>query len=281
MITLMISDDFDLQKIAESGQCFRWYAAGEHTTRLIAADCCLYVTDLEEGRFRMDCGQETFDSFWASYFDLNENYRAIRERVSSSEDPFLWEAMEHEKGIRILRQDPWEMLISFIIAQNRNIPAIRRSIELLCEACGEEKTDSRGVPYFSFPGPEAVCRLSETDLLACKLGYRWKYVHAAAASVLNREIGLDALAALPCGESIQALTGIYGIGNKVASCIALFGLHQLDAFPRDVWINRVLENEYPQGYPFEAYSPYNGVYQQYMFSYYRNRCPVSRQGSSE
>ncbi len=270
-VTIEIQDDFDLHRIAVSGQCFRWSWLNDHTVRIIAADQCVHVTEAGNHLYHFDCDEESFRSFWHPYFDLDEEYRAIREQIDPAADPFLWTAASMETGIRILRQDPWEMLITSVITQNRNIPAIQRSIEMLSEMAGEKKMDNRGMTYYAFPLPERIASLAEDQLIACKLGYRWKYVHAVAEAVHQHRIDLSALRCINCSDAIRELTGLYGIGNKVASCVALFGLHHLDAFPRDVWINRVLENEYPNGYPFEQYSPYNGVYQQYMFAYYRNR----------
>ncbi len=268
---LSIADDFDLRKIGESGQCFRWEQTEKNTWRIIAADRCVYVSGNGGDEFSFDCDEQTFRQFWAPYFDLEENYRFIRQRISPEADPFLWKAMEQEKGIRILRQDSWEMLITSIITQNRNIPAIQRSVELLSEMCGERYTDSRGRAYYSFPQPSRLVKLGEKELKACRLGYRWRYVQSAAAALAEGRIDLQRLKKTDCREAVRELCALYGVGNKVASCAALFGLHQLDAFPRDVWINRVLENEYPGGYPFEEYSPYNGVYQQYMFAFYRTQ----------
>ena len=267
---IAVTDDFDLEKIAASGQCFRWQKVDEKTWRIIAADRCLYISQDADQICQADCDESTFQADWHPYFDLDENYQAIRERVLPEQDPFLWQAMEHEKGIRILRQDPWEMLITSVITQNRYIPAIQHSIELLSQVCGNLRYDTRGCEFYAFPDPDQLITLSEQQLLDCKLGYRWKYVHAVAEAVVEGKIDLPKLRKANCSEAVRQLTGIYGIGNKVANCAALFGLHQLDAFPQDVWINRVLENEYPNGYPFENYSPYNGVYQQYMFAYYRN-----------
>jgi len=268
-----IDDDFDLGKIAESGQCFRWYPVADGTFRIIHGARCVYVERLDSKRFRFDCDDVAFDEVWRQYFDLDESYSAIRERIDAESDPFLWRASEHEKGIRILRQDPWETLISFIISQNRNIPAICRSIEMLAEIAGEKAEDCRGRMYNCFPSAEAVASLTQDMLLQCKLGYRWKYVKAAAEAVLEGLIDLEMLKNADREEAIAALTQLSGVGPKVASCVALFGLHQLDMFPVDTWIRKALSNEYPQGYPFEKYSPYNGVFQQYMFAYYRNRLP--------
>lgn len=266
---LQTNDDFDLEKIAESGQCFRWEKTDDKTYRIPFRSSCLYISSLGEGRFELDCSAKEYEDVWQDYFDLKEDYRHIRKRIDPQEDPFLWKAMEQEKGIRILRQDPWETLISFIISQNKNIPAIRRSVRLLCEACGDQKTDGRGKPYHAFPCAKAVAELSENDLKACRLGYRCAYVRAAAEAVYEGSIDLRKLADLTDADALGKLKELYGVGIKVANCVALFGLHHLNSFPVDVWIRRVLEEEYPEGYPLKEYSPYNGVYQQYMFAYYR------------
>ena len=266
-----IHDDFDPGRIADSGQCFRWEPVEPDTYRIIAGAECLYLTALGENRYELTCSEERFAAFWRSYLDLDEDYTRIRSRIDPASDPFLFLAAEREKGIRILRQDPWEMLVTFIISQNRNIPAIRRSVELLAETCGERRIDSRGKPYFAFPTPSAVAALNEKELTKCRLGYRCRYVRAAAISVLRGEISLEQLMGADEESTLAALTGLLGVGVKVANCVSLFGLHHLNAFPRDVWVNRVLAQEYPGGYPFEAYSPYNGIYQQYMFAWYRHR----------
>lgn len=268
---IQITDDYDLDRIAESGQCFRWVKTALHTYRIIAGKFCLYITELGDSRYELDCTEDEYNRFWLDYFDLREDYHLIRKRIDQGSDQFLWQAAEYEKGIRILQQDPWEMLITSIITQNRNIPAICRSVELLSQCCGEKKTDSKGADYYAFPDPEAIAALSKDDLLACKLGYRWKYVQAAADVIVRGELDLSSLTGADEKSTIAALTRIFGVGEKVANCVSLFGLHHIDAFPVDVWIKRILDQEYPDGYPFEEYSPYNGIYQQYMFAYYRHR----------
>ena len=268
---MRIQDDFDLDRIAESGQCFRWEKKEESSYRIIAGKNCLYITAAEDGCYELDCAEEEYTCFWREYFDLEENYRSIRERIDPERDPFLWQAAEQEKGIRILRQDPWEMLITFIISQNKNIPAIRRCVEMLAGRCGDRMTDARGQEYYGFPEPAAVTALSEDDLMECRLGYRWKYVRAAAEAVAGGELDLNRLITADERKTIAALTGLFGVGTKVANCVSLFGLHHIDAFPIDVWVRRVLAEQYPDGYPYERYSPYNGIYQQYMFACYRHR----------
>ncbi len=268
---LTINDDFDLEKIADSGQCFRWERTGEGAYRVLHQDRCLRIAALGGRRFSLDCSETELETVWRDYFDLDEDYGQIRARIDPAADPFLCAAAERERGIRILRQDPWETLVCFLISQNKNIPAIRRSVALLAEACGTPRTDRAGAEYHTFPGPETVAALDGDALRRCGLGYRCAYVHAAAEAVRTGQLDLERLRDADEPSTLSALTGLYGVGIKVASCVSLFGLHHVDAFPMDVWIRRVLAAAYPNGYPFDAYAPYNGVYQQYMFAYARTR----------
>ena len=267
---ITVEDDLDLKKISESGQCFRWTEISRDEYQIIASDKCLRIKALEENCFDLNCSEEEFKDFWFDYLDLGENYTDIRQRISREKDEFLYRAAEYERGIRILRQDPWEMLITFIISQNKNIPAIRRSVEKLAELSGREMEDQSGVTYFAFPTPDALAGLREEQLKECGLGYRCRYVREAALAVAEGRLNLTNLKLQEEDTAMRTLTGLAGVGKKVASCVSLFGLHHLNSFPIDVWVKRILEEQYPSGYPFEEYSPYNGVYQQYMFDYYRN-----------
>ena len=279
-MVIQIDDDFDLDKLADSGQCFRWEKqAGSSVIlngdkaasyRIISGRDCIHISALGDGCYELDCTEDEYNRFWMNYFDLDENYRDIRDRIDPERDPFLWEAAEREQGIRILRQDPWEMLITFIISQNKNIPAIRRSVELLAEKCGLRRTDSKGRGYYTFPEPAALAELTEKDLSDCSLGYRCRYVHAAAKAVQSGEIDFHLLSETDHDAAVKALTGLFGVGIKVANCVSLFGLHHTDAFPVDVWMKRILAQHYPDGYPYDRYSPYNGIYQQFMFAWYRH-----------
>ena len=166
-----IRDDFDLRRIADSGQCFRWTQTGDGGWRILSGGRCLRIAPLGNGRYALDCTEAEFASVWRDYFDLTEDYAAIRARIDPA-DAFLLAAAAQQQGIRILRQDPWEALVSFIISQNKNIPAIRRAIENLAEACGDMRTDAAGEPFYAFPRPEALAALDEGALRRCGLGYR-------------------------------------------------------------------------------------------------------------
>nr|WP_297769344.1 DNA glycosylase [uncultured Butyrivibrio sp.] len=271
-----IEDDFDLRKIADSGQCFRFNECGDGYS-VVAGDKYVFVrkvtpNDDKTGEtLEFDCSEEEFDTFWKNYFDLDTNYRGIRGLIDAREDEYLYNASEYGTGIRILRQDPWEMLISFIISQRKNIPAIKASIEKICEAAGKKiATDKEGKDVFSFPTPEELSALSIEQLSACSLGYRDKYVKQAAMDVASGAVKLDEWAGLDDAGLMEKLLSLYGVGVKVANCEILFGYHRLDAFPKDVWINKVLDMKYPQGFLFDKYKPYNGVMQQYLFFYSRS-----------
>jgi N-glycosylase/DNA lyase len=285
---LETEDDFDPGKIAASGQCFRWQEEASGF-RVAAFGKMLHLRRLKNGKWRLSCSRRDFDRIWGPYFDLSTDYRGIRAMIPP-EDAFLCRAAEYARGIRILRQDPWETLITFIISQNRNIPAIRRSVELICSAAGTPVSES-GWPssraensvaappsparereiFHAFPTPEQIAGMSGEALDACRLGYRRDYVRRAAEDAASGRLDLSAIAELPEQDQLKRLTEIYGVGKKVAGCVMLFGFHDLNAFPMDVWIRRVLEREYggAEQYPFAQYAPYNGVMQQYLFEYGR------------
>ena len=276
---IQIKDDFDLGKIADSGQCFRFNKCRDGYS-VVAGDKFVFIKQLndEPGKtsdngqwYELSCSEKEYEEFWKEYFDLNTDYRNIRGLIDKQEDEYLYNASEYGKGIRILRQDPWEMLISFIISQRKNIPAIKASIEKICALSGNKiATDPEGNAIYSFPGPDKLAQVSMDELSACSLGYRDKYVHRAALDVASSVCDLESFKKLADPELMDKLLELYGVGIKVANCEILFGYHRLNAFPKDVWINRVLEQRYPKGFLFEKYAPYNGVMQQYLFFYSRS-----------
>jgi len=270
MMKIEIFDDFDLKKIADSGQCFRFNESGDGYM-VTASAKHLFIKKCGEFEYELDCSSDDYENFWKKYFDLELDYRGIRDRIDENEDNYLYRAAEFGKGIRILRQDPWEMLISFIISQRKNIPAIKASIEKLCAAVSRKiGSDNDGNAIYAFPTPEELVELSDDKFSSCSLGYRDKYVKQAALDVVSGAIKLDEWENATDDELMTGLMGLFGVGVKVANCEILFGYHRLNAFPKDVWINRVLELKYPNGFNFEKYAPYNGIMQQYLFYYSRN-----------
>lgn len=264
---IVIHDDLDLKAIAESGQCFRWTPLEDGAFQVIAfGKVRRFSFDEKKKILTVDCGKKEWDDLWYSYLDLDEDYGAVRKAILP-EDPFLQEAAEEGEGIRILRQDIWEMVVTFIISQRKSIPAIRTAVEALSAKAGRPLRGKDGAAGYAFPSISSLRRLTMDELLACGLGYRARYIYNLCRLVTMKE--LEAWRDLPDEELLEALMALPGVGYKVAYCIMLFGYHRTDAFPRDVWILRMLHEWYPEGYPAERYAPWNGLMQQYLFAWYR------------
>ena len=257
-------EDFSIDAIAESGQCFRIVRKSENIWSVVACSRELNIESLGGGEYRFGCSESDFDGIWRSYFDLNTDY-GIYKAAALPDDEYLKTAIAFGSGIRMLRQEPWEMLISFIISQRKSVPAIRTSVERISEHFGIK---IEGSDAYAFPKPEALAGASAEELQVCGLGYRIEYVRNAAQMTACGSLDLDELDKLGTEELIAELMKLKGVGIKVASCVALFGYHRLNTVPVDVWMKRVIENIYHGELP-EEYRQYAGVLQQYMFNYAR------------
>ena len=264
MINIVLSN-FDLYQIANSGQCFRMNKSGDSSYTLIAQNRVLEIEKLGNSMFRFYCDEDDFSKIWYDYFDLGEDYSRFINSIDKN-DSFLVKAADYGSGIRILKQDPWETLITFIISQRKNIPAIKKSVELLSKNYGTEIGDN----LFSFPTPEKIASLNIDLLNKCSLGYRSPYVLKAAQTVSNGDVDLQALCSNDDEKLFEVLNSFYGVGKKVANCIMLFAYHRIAAFPIDVWISRILEKEYNNNFDTNKYDGFAGVIQQYMFYYAQN-----------
>lgn len=276
MITIT-NTDFDIRKIAESGQCFRLNPNSSGYT-LVAKGRLLRLTGTDGG-CALDCSQTEYDAVWRDYFDLGTDYAAIRAQADPA-DTFLRQACDYGTGIRMLRQEPWEMLVSFIISQRKNIPAIKFCVEALCTRYGEP-IDCAGERYFTFPSAERLAALDETHFLDCSLGYRAKYVLSAARMIATGALDLSGIDAMDDDALFSALLTVSGVGEKVANCVMLFGYHRLDRFPRDVWINRIEAREYGGLFPTERYPDTAGILQQYIFYYARSMEYAAQRNADE
>lgn len=258
-------DNFDLQQITDSGQCFRMERLGENLYCVIADG-----NYLEIGKRGTEtifyCAEEEFEVFWKRFFDLEEDYGHWIASVDK-QDGYLCAAVEHGGGIRILRQELWEVTVSFIISQQNNIPRIRKSVDALCRRFGERKESGEGREYYAFPTPQALADAEEEALKACGLGYRARYIRQTAEMVVRREVLLQELPSMEYDAAVKELMRLSGVGRKVADCICLFALHHVEAFPVDTHISAMLAAHYPEGFPFGKYEGYAGVLQQYAFYY--------------
>lgn len=266
-MTVTIPDDFDLQKIAASGQAFR-IAQTPLGWRFLAGDKLLYLQPCGDAAYTASCTPQEWQGFWHRYFDLDRDYVVIRAAVPK-QDAYLCAAARAGAGIRILRQDAWEMLITFIISQRKNIPAIQACVETLCTRYGAPLPQPGGEVLYAFPTAQALAAAGEQALRDCALGYRAPYVLAAAQAVAAGTLDLAALDALPDAQLLEALMQQRGVGIKVANCVALFAYGRMECAPVDVWIQRVIDRHYAGQNPFPAYGN-AGVLQQWMFYFARS-----------
>ena len=289
MITKALKN-FNLRQIADSGQCFRMVPCDPNRSqtayRVISGRHFLIVEQTGD-EVTFHCPNDEF-AFWEHYFDLKTDYDTYIRAIDPMDD-YLSRAAAFGSGIRILNQDLWEMIITFIISQQKTIPAIRALVEALSEKYGTRYKIPPTVSgyYYAFPSPEELNRASLDDLLALKLGYRAKYIKRTCEDVCSGKLDLDRLRGMDYADSMEALLSCYGIGVKVANCICLFGLHHIGAFPVDTWIKKILLREYaPKSHctghvpetrlcealieeNFSKYPGFAGV-QQYIFFYERD-----------
>lgn len=279
MLELYISD-FDIRQICESGQCFRMYEipCGDQFHTGCEVEFEVYSDDKyirigqdnvlhrdgKKNRIVFDCEKDEFEEFWLNYFDIDTDYSQIKALVDET-DPYMLRAVEFGDGIRILNQDLWEMIVSFLISQQNNIPRIRKCIENICKVYGEKKINKYGGEYFAFPRVEDLAILSEDALTECNLGYRSKYVVRTAKEILDGKYSLEAIKQMNYEDAKNTLLSMYGVGKKVADCVCLFGLHHINAFPIDTHIRQVMDREYNGSFPFDKYEGYLGIMQQYIF----------------
>ena len=268
------TDDFVLRHIFDCGQAFRWEenpdgsytgAAGNHVARLsLTTDEDDPKTSiLTVSEFQCDDHDE---AFWHNYTDLDFDYGAVKNILMH--DKVMQTAIPFGHGIRILRQDPWEATVSFIISQNNNIPRIKNNIRDLSRLAGEKICDHDGTEWYALPSPEKLASLTTDDLSPVRLGYRARYLIETAQCVCDR--GMDVLT--------FDLDSLCGVGPKVASCIRLFGLGQIDSFPIDTWVKKVMTELYKiekpsemQKFARENFGEFGGIAQQYLFYYIRER----------
>ena len=274
MPLVTIEDDFDLEKIAESGQCFRPKAVSEGVYRFIYLDHVLDIKKVDEETYQVSCGIAEWDMIWSKYFDLETDYSEIRKEISDfgASRPcgeYLNKAIEYSKGIRILRQDPFETLISFIISQRKNIPSIRNIIDMLCDSFGDDIPLHDGSTVKAFPKVDELCKVSAFDLSKFSLGYRSAYVHDALQRLKGLSIALDDLYSSNDEDLMDTLKTIKGVGDKVAACVALYAYHRFACVPVDVWIKRAIQEDFKGENVFVEFGSLAGVLQQYIFYYKR------------
>lgn len=253
----------DIEVSVFCGQAFRWKKNEKGFLVGTVKGKTAVIEKTEEGYFFHSCSEEEFREIWYDYFDLDTDYAEICEKISPDES--IKKAVEMYYGIRILKQEPWEALCSFIISQNNNIPRITGIIDRLCSMYGEKNEKGE----YSFPSYERLKGLTVEDLAPLRAGFRSKYILDAAEKLCNKELDLQKLYSINIDEGRNELMKIKGVGPKVAECTLLYGFGKKEAFPIDVWVKRILSELYPKGLP-ECIKGSEGIAQQYLFHWRRN-----------
>lgn len=252
---VLYQPDLILGETLDCGQAFRWELIDENTYSGFYLDTPLVISG-SDGKFILkDTTEEAFLDIWKNYFDLDTDYNDYKNKYS--QDSTLKSACEYSKGIRLLRQDSWEALVSYIFSQHNNIPRIKGIISRLV------------LHYGGFPTAKTLASETPESLGFLRSGFRAKYVIDAAQKVASGEVDLEKCKTLPIDEARHELMKIKGVGPKVADCVMLYGMYRLEAFPIDVWIKRAMESYYPDGLP-ECTLGSEGIAQLYIFNYIRN-----------
>lgn len=277
LVILEDVENFDARAIFTCGQAFRWYEESDGSFTTVHLGRVLNVLNEKDMVVFKGTNLEEFNEIWIDYFDLNTNYKEIRKELSNNE--ILAKAMEYGKGIRILNQNHFEMLISFIISANNMIPRIKKSIEVISMRYGKFICEDKNRKYYSFPTVEELSKATVEDLREfAKVGFRDKRIFETVNMILNEKIDLDNFENLETDILREELLKFSGVGNKVADCIMLFSYKRGEVFPVDVWIKRVMEELFiKKETPVKKISKeadrifgkYAGYAQQYLFYYGR------------
>lgn len=277
LVILEDIENFDAKAIFTCGQAFRWYEEKDGSFTTVHLGRVLNVLNEDDKVIFKGTNLEEFNEIWIDYFDLNTDYQSIRKSLANNE--ILANVMEYGKGIRILNQNHFEMLISFIISANNMIPRIRKSIEVISMRYGKFICEDENRKYYSFPTVEELSKATVEELREfAKVGFRDKRIFDTVNMIKNENIDLDSFENLKTDNLREELLKFSGVGNKVADCIMLFSYKRGEVFPVDVWIKRVMEELFiKEETPVKKISKeadrifgkYAGYAQQYLFYYGR------------
>ena len=281
-VSIKYEGAYDLAKTLDCGQCFRWERVEEssHEREFIGVAYGRLISVAQDGDVLTfyNTDKEDFENIWCHYFALDEDYDAIdRELLEKCDNKTFAKALECGRGIRILHQDAWETVCSFIISQNNNIPRLKKIINSLSEKLGKkicvQGMEKHGAThdFYSFPTPFAVFEAGEQFIFDLKTGFRAKYITDAAKKWIDGTLEEDRVKDIAeLEDAIEYLCCVKGIGRKVACCSLLFGFERYDPFPVDVWMKRVLEKYFDKDFTPDVFGQYAGIAQQYLFDYERN-----------
>ena len=268
--------DFDLAQTLECGQCFHFVKLDENDYVLTAKGRVLHVSQQADTVTFYDTEEDEYVNVWKDYFDMDRDYSAVKKKLLENDNK-LKDAIESMWGVRILNQDFFETLISFIISQNKQIPHIKKIVADISAKFGTYKGTYGGADMYTFPTLEQLTNASEEDFKELKTGFRAPYIMDAIRRNMAGQFNEKELKNMDYDSCIKELMTIKGVGEKVANCVSLFGLGKKEAFPVDVWIKRIMETMYFDGedthkdkiaaFAKEQFGDLGGFAQQYLFYY--------------
>lgn len=275
--------NFELPHIFDCGQCFRWDKTERDTYIGIAFGKIIEVEKKDDNVIIHNSSLDDFNNIWREYFDLDRDYSKIKDEFIT--DPLLKQAVEFGYGIRLLKQEPFEIVISFIISANNRIPMIKRAIKNISKKWGEE-LNYNGETFYSFPTVEKLKEVTLEEIESCGVGFRAKYIvdtvnrvyDSKMSSEGNLDFDLNNIKSKGDDECHKLLQNFMGIGPKVADCIMLFSMEKYSAFPVDVWVKRAMQHFYLapdvslkkiRDFGRDKFGPLSGFAQQYLFYYAR------------
>lgn len=269
--------DFDPVHIFDCGQCFRWIREEDGSYTGVAMGKVINVKRDGKDIVIDNTNLKDFKNIWFEYFDLGRDYSLLKKEFVKF-DENLKNAVDFGWGIRLLQQDGWEMIISFIISSNNRIPMIQRAINNICQRYGKCIGEYRGKKYYSFPDPKELSVATVEELRDCKTGFRDKYIYSTTKDIVENNININDFLEMDSETCHKELMKFKGVGAKVADCIALFGMRKYNSFPVDVWVKRVMQEFYNakemslpkmRKYGMDLFGDDAGFAQQYLFYYVR------------
>ena len=278
IVTVDGVNDFTLSQILECGQCFHFDKLDEEVYEVVAFGRAVKMEQTDKVLRIYGSSMEDYEGIWKVYLDMDNDYGLIKQSVIKA-DGALKTAVDEKSGIRILNQDFFETLISFIVSQNKSIPQIKQCVKNISHRFGDEVIGYNGEAFYVFPDVQRLHDATEEELRECKVGFRAPYIKNATEAVYSGAVTKEKLDELDIAQARELLMTIKGVGEKVANCVLLFGLGRREAFPVDVWMKRIMEQMYFDGkdtkkqdieaFAVNKFGDLGGYAQQYLFDYAR------------
>ena len=272
---LKIKNNFDLKSTITCGQIFRYYE-NDNEFVVVLKDRVVSLKTDEDYIYIESDNENNLKEIIIDYFDIGRDYLEIKNNILKK-DKNLKDALDYSEGLRMIHQDPFETIISYVISQNNRVPSIANSLNLISEKYGK-KVLFKDKEYYLFPNISDLKNVSIQDFRNCKVGFRDKYLYGIIDAINNNSLDINSIYDMSSNDALKYLMSFKGIGNKVASCILLFAYQKFDVYPIDTWVKKFMKEDYNiegekniKEFTLKTYNDYSGLAIQYMFNYKRNK----------